>query len=208
LKLALFYSTESSENLNQNRNDLTSFDNNFYGFNLNYSVLNRDIFRNKKIFFEITPTIGDRKGKQATSKQIKLQAKGHYLWQLDLRNSIFIKNEIGVLNSDQYFSNELFRIGGINSIRGFNEQSILVKNYTFFNIEYRLLTSSSSYLYTISDFGFINTSKKQNLLSLGLGYLLINNNSKINLSLAAGKRNTDIFDINNLKLAVGWINYF
>jgi len=87
-----------------------------------------------------------------------------------------------LLNSDQYFTNELFRIGGVNSIRGFNEQSIFTKNYSYFNFEYRFLASTTSYFYTITDLGFIKTTENESILGLGLGYLFINNQSKINKS--------------------------
>ena len=51
LKIALTYENESSENLVDNSNNTTSFSNNLIGFSVDYSVLNQDIFQNKKINF-------------------------------------------------------------------------------------------------------------------------------------------------------------
>ena len=48
----------------------------------------------------------------------------HYIFNLNYKNSIYLKNSTQLLNSENYLTNELFRFGGINSIRGFNENSI------------------------------------------------------------------------------------
>lgn len=207
LKIGLFYSNENSENL-LNLNNTESFKSNFFGFNFSFKVLKNDLFRNKKLYFNIKPTYGNRKSENVNSSQFKITSISSYLWELSNRSSIYIKNETGILNSDQYFNNELYRIGGVNSIRGFNEQSIFTRNYSYFNLEYRLLTSTSSYLYTISDIGIIENDSFENILGLGLGYLFINNNSNINIGLVVGKPGNNSFDFDNVKVAVSWTNYF
>jgi outer membrane protein assembly factor BamA len=45
------------------------------------------------------------------------------------------------------FLNEAFRIGGNNSLRGFDEESIYATSYSIGNIEYRLLFEQNSYLF-------------------------------------------------------------
>ena len=208
LKLAFSYNAETSESLQNTNNEITSFTNQFLGININYNQFNQDIFNNKKLYFNINPSLGERKAENNNSNQFKFELTTEYLWELNQRNFISIKNNTGLLNSDQYFTNELFRIGGVNSIRGFNEQSIFTKNYSYFNFEYRFLASTTSYFYTITDLGFINTTKNESILGLGLGYLFINNQSKINLNIALGKTSNNNFDFNNLKLAISWVNYF
>jgi len=164
--------------------------------------LKNDVFYNNKIFLEITPSIGKRISKNNnTDNQIKIKTIASYLFTINTRNSIFLKNEFGHLNSNNYLSNELFRIGGTNSIRGFTEQSIYTKEYTFFNIEYRYLTSNTSYLYSITDIGKIKEDNKQ-LLSYGIGYLFKTKNSQININLTTDKKYT------NKQLSISWLNIF
>ena len=209
LKIALTYENESSENLVDNSNNTTSFSNNLVGFSVDYSVLNQDIFQNKKINFNINPKYGRRTSDFENSNQIKIETQASYLWELNNRNFIYIKNELGYLKSDQYYINELFKIGGANTIRGFNEQSLFTKSYTFFNFEYRFLTSSKSYFYSITDIAVLNNNNDtENLLGLGLGYLFFSNKSKININIAVGKSNNNPFDFSNTKLIIGWKNYF
>jgi hypothetical protein len=209
LKIGLVYSSESSENLNNKEtlNTTTSFINNFIGLNFSYKKPNNDEFHNNKFYLEINPIIGKRKTDNNNTNQFKIKTITSYIWEFNNRQSIYIKNETGILNSDGYLNNEIFRIGGASSLRGFNEQSVFTSEYTFFNLEYRYLTSPKSYLYTITDFGQIK-EEKDHLTSFGLGYLFKTNNSQININITLGKKNQNPIDFNNSKLNVSWINIF
>ena len=210
IKLALTYNSEKSENLKENlSNNIETYSNYFLGVQLKYSIPKNDFFLDNKFHLDINPSFGNRETTNETTNQLKLEASISYLWDLNLRSSIFIKNKTGYLNSDSYINNELFRIGGANSIRGFNEQSIFTNKYTFVNLEYRYLTSEKSYLYTITDLGRIDlNSKNENLIGLGFGYLFNTNNSQINMSLSTGKTNQQKTDLKSVKLTINWKNYF
>jgi len=205
IKLALTYNSEKSENLKENlTNNIETYSNYFLGVQLKYSLPKNDFFLSNKFKLDINPSFGNRGTTNETTNQFKLEASISYLWDLNLRSSIFIRNKTGHLNSDSYINNELF-----SSIRGFNEQSIFTHSYTFVNLEYRYLTSEKSYLYTITDLGRINlNSKKENLIGLGFGYLFNTNNSQINISLSTGKINQQETDLKSVKLTINWKNYF
>ena len=210
VKLAVTYNSESSENLNKiNRNNLETFNNHFLGLHFNYSIAKNDFFFNNLFSLAINPSFGSRKTSQENSNQFKLETSASYLWSINFRNSIFIKNSTSFLNSNNYLDNELFRVGGANTIRGFNEQSIFTSSFSYFNVEYRFLTSEKSYLYTITDFGkFKTTQNSENLFSLGLGYLFTARKAQINLSTAIGRNSSQNFDLNKSRLSISWINFF
>lgn len=210
IKLALTYNSESSENLAATiTNNVETFSNYFLGFQFQYSIPKNDFFFNDKFNFEVNPTFGERETNQNSSHQFKIEASTSYIWDLNLRNSIFIKNTTGYLNSDSFFDNELFRIGGANSIRGFNEQSIFTNRFTYFNIEYRYLTSEKSYFYTITDFAKIkNDSNNENLYGIGIGYTFFVNNSAINLGSVVGKSQNQQIDFNKAKLIINFKSFF
>ena len=210
IKLGVNYSSENSENLIENNIGMvTKFNNYFVGFQLEYSKPKKDFFLNDTFHLYINPTIGKRTTGTNASNQFKIEASASYIWDISLKGSIYIKNSTGLLNSDSFVDNELFRIGGANSVRGFNEQSIFTSRYSYFNIEYRYLTSQKSYFYSITDLGRVKTTfNNQNLLGLGLGYLFTNKNSQINISTSIGKTDTQNFNFNNSKLIIGWKNYF
>ena len=71
-----------------------------------------------------------------------------------------------------YLTNELFRFGGINSMRGFAENSIDASLLSVFNTEYRYLLNQQTYLHSIIDVGYFENEilrQKEKLYSFGLG---------------------------------------
>jgi hypothetical protein len=209
-KFAFTYNSESSENLKTDlSNNIETFSNYFLGFEFQYRIPNNDFFLNDKFYLEINPTFGKRKTDNKSSNQFKIETSVSYIWDLNLRNSIYIKNKIGYLNSDSFINNELFRIGGANTIRGFNEQSLLSNNYKYINLEYRYLTSKTSYMYTITDIGSIKVnSKNENIFGFGLGYLFTAKKSQINISTSLANTKSQSTDLKNIKLNIIWRSFF
>jgi hemolysin activation/secretion protein len=208
--LFVSFNSENSENLtNASLDNINTFQNYFLGFGYEYKVPKNDIFGNNTFYLNINPSFGKRKTIGNTSQQIKIATTLAYLLDLNSKNSIYFRNKTALLNSTNYFDNELFRIGGNNSIRGFNEQSIFVKNYLLQNIEFIYQSSKSSYLYTITDLALITTTNsKEKLYSLGLGYLFNSNNSQINISTAVGTNTKNPLDFKNTQFFVNWVNFF
>src|SRR6185295_7721930 len=51
------------------------------------------------------------------------------------------------LQGETNFQNELFRIGGLKSLRGFDEESIYASSFSIFKLECRYLLEQNSYMY-------------------------------------------------------------
>ena len=205
--IAITYDSETSENLQEDTttNNIEDFDNYFLGLQFEYRIPKNDYFLNDLFYVEINPTVGKRKFPNTSSNQFKINFTASYLWEFEERSSIYIRNKTGYLNSDTYVDNELFRIGGANSIRGFNEQSIYTNTFSFFNIEYRYLTSQTSYLYSVTDIGTAEIlANNQTLLGLGVGYFFTMNTSQISVSSVVGKASENNFDFKNAKIIIKW----
>ena len=120
----------------------------------------------------------------------------------------------GVLQSPQTFQNELFRIGGYDLLRGFDEESIYADRYAVFTAEYRYLLGINSYFFGFSDLGLTHTSFNKiaysnTFISGGLGLEFETKFGLLNLSYAIGKRNDVDFNLrNSSKIHFGYINYF
>lgn len=120
----------------------------------------------------------------------------------------------GILQSPQTFQNELFRLGGYQLLRGFDEESIYANRYAVATVEYRFLTGVNSYFYGFSDIASTYTKIGNNsfsnfFISGGLGLEFETKFGLLNLSYAVGKRNDVKFDIRNAsKIHFGYINYF
>lgn len=203
--LALTYNSTSSKNTlnNVNSKQILDFENTFFGIEFTYRIPNKSNFYNDLFFLSINPSIGNRSSSSKKTQQHKINFESYFHWSLNYKNSFFIRNHTKYLHSDNFLENEQFRIGGAKSIRGFDEESIFTTQFSYFNIEYRYLTSRKSYLYSISDFGRIkNNLKTTNLSSFGLGYLFNTNNYIVNIAYIIPKNKT--FKLNNSKLLLNF----
>lgn len=210
--ISAMFHTENSNNLLKTPNEnIQSFKNIFYGASYNYEhLINDDLFP-VKFRFELSALFGNRKIEKTRTEQFKLLLRSHYLWTINNKNNIFLQNQSALLNSENYVENELFRIGGVNNIRGVNEESIFASTYSIFNIEYRFRPTLSSYFYTITDFSYVENKildEKINIYSLGLGYAFLTKIGLLNISYAIGKFGDNPFVFNNSKLHIKVINYF
>ena len=208
--LFVSFTQANSESLtNVASQNIETFTSTFLGLGYQYTMPKNDLFRNNIFFFNINPSFGNRKSENNSFRQIKIEGTISYLLDISKRSSIYLKNKTGILNSENYIQNELFRIGGNNSIRGFNEQSIFVKDYVIQNIEYRYLLSNDAFIYSITDLALIatpNTTEK--LMGLGIGYLFNTNNAQINISTTLGTDSRNPINFKNTQLFINWVNFF
>ncbi|WP_439130002.1 hypothetical protein [Polaribacter sp.] len=210
-ELSLQINNEVSEKLAPINSDsnLESFTSFSTGIGYQYNYKKNFFLRESKLDFNIASSLGNRNSQNKTKRQLKIESTIKYLLDLSDRSFIFLKNKLGILNSEDYLTNELFRIGGPNTIRGYTIQSIFSKNYTTQTIEFRYLTSQKSYLYSISDFAIIESiNKKEKLLALGLGYLFNTKSSQINISIAIPNNLKNSNTLKNTQLLINWINFF
>lgn len=157
------------------------------------------------LFLEVGFMFGKRKVNNINTPQSKFHFLAEYKIPITNKSSLAVKNKTESLNTSNLKINELYRVGGVNSIRGFDELSFITSKYTATKIEYRYKTDNKSYLYTISDLGYLkNDVSNQNLTlyGLGLGYSLQTKTSNINIGYAVGKTNKSAFNLKNSKLHI------
>ena len=209
--ISLYQETSSNLLTINLSNDIHDFNTVFYGVNYNYRVPNDSFLFPVKFGLTSEILIGNRKSNDHRLNQSKINLRADYLWRLNFKNHIYIQNETSTLFSDNILTNELFRLGGVNSIRGFDEESIFASTYSFFTFEYRFSTNNTSYLYSITDLGYIDNeinNQSSQIFSLGVGYLFNTNLGILNLSYAIGKFSNQPIDINNSRFHLKIISFF
>ena len=96
------------------------------------------------------------------------------------------------MSSDIYIINELYRFGGINSIRGFNENSLQGNFFSSLLSEYRYVVAPNLYVHSIIDYGYYNdktSASRGNLIGLGFGFGLATKNGLFNVVYENGSTN-------------------
>lgn len=191
-KVGFLYQMESSNVISENTaNNTFNYEKKLYGLNYQY--------QEKNILFPIYNSINldiaiGNKTSTYNQTQIEIVNKLSKYLQLNKVDFIHFNNKTGYLHAKEIYQNELFRIGGANSIRGFLEQSLTANLYSYTNIEFQHYTNSLSYLYAFSDIGYLENPYKNKLLSFGLGYTIGKPNNLIKISYALGKTNTQPFN--------------
>jgi len=155
--------------------------------------------------------VGNRQLEGNEDDQIRTSFLASYIFNLNYNNSVYVKNTTSFLSSDTYVTNELFRFGGINSIRGFNENSIDASLFSVLNTEYRYLLSPSLYLHSIIDLAYFENNVidlDQKLYSFGLGIGLKTNAGLFNLNIANGNIENQDFNFSNSKIHIRFTSKF
>ena len=186
---------------NTNSFSLNDFTNTFLTSSIEHLELNPDSFifpEKAKVFVKLGT--GNRTIAPQKTSQFFTQLDVNYSFNLNPKNSIFVRNQTFYLQSDDYVINELFRFGGINSIRGFNENSLQANAYTGIIAEYRYLLASNLYLHSITDFGYFQDKTaniEDRLLGLGFGFGLFTKNGLFNLVYANGSTSEQAIKLSN-----------
>jgi len=112
-------------------------------------------------------------------------------WSLDLMILKFARigkkatllNQIegGTVNSDNLVLSDLYRVGGLKTLRGFNENNYYATNYAIYTMEYRYFTDESSYVML-----FVNQAYLDNQLNNGYTDWPIGFGTGISFSTKAG----------------------
>ena len=75
------------------------------------------------------------------------------------------------IGGQSLFENELYRIGGNNTLRGFNEESIFASAYSIVNLEYRYLLEENSFLFLFANAAYYeNKAVNRNVADRPYGF--------------------------------------
>ena len=148
------------------------------------------------------------------ASRIALEGAFQYFIPWGSRSTIRLAVDGGILHSgERIFSNELFRLGGYEKLRGFDEESILAQFYTLFTAEYRLLIGGEGYISLFGDYAWI---KNQNVeapyedrpFGFGIGLNLETTAGIFGVRAAVGAERGNAIDLSDARLHFGYVNRF
>ncbi|MBY0487718.1 MAG: hypothetical protein K2P85_11105 [Flavobacteriaceae bacterium] len=196
-----YQSAESSDIKNVNTATLSDFKNSFITSTFeNTDYKTDDFLFPEKSNYVIKIGTGKRNSKFQNNNQFFGSLNLKHNFYLNNKNVVNIKNQNFYLQSEEYIINELHRFGGINSIRGFNENSLQANIFSSILTEYRYVLSSNIYIHSIIDYAYYQdktTDSKGNLLGLGFGFGLLTKNGLFNLIYANGSTKDQAIKLSN-----------
>ena len=122
------------------------------------------------------------------------------------------KAESALMSSKNEFStNELIRFGGWNSLRGFNEESLIADFYYFGSAEYRYLVGEQAFFDTFLQYGKLNNKSlgiNPELYSVGIGFNFFLPIGLMSFQIANGNQFGNEFRFGDTKIHWGLLSRF
>ncbi len=217
---------ESPTNLNPDQSPAAlDFNLNYYGLDYALYNFNDPIFPTSGFGFSVNGMAGQKKivknpaipddvygDIRPSSAQYKLEFKLENYWRMQKNWVILTAANGGFLSSHNLFKNDLFRLGGLNSLRGFNENYFYASQFAIGKVEVRTVFSDNSYFMFFYDQGIVkNTILDESTdfpFGTGAGFDLSTNAGIFSFVLALGKSKSQEFGFNFAKIHFGYINRF
>lgn len=145
--------------------------------------------------------------------QVRVRVSGAHYIPVGKQSTFKTAFNGGFLQSGNIFRNELFQLGGYKLLRGFDEESQYLSQFTIATVEYHYLVGANSYFYALVDGGWGRNNSQNNrvnhtYIGTGLGLAYENKAGIFNIAIAVGKRDDTEFNLRQFKFHFGFVNYF
>jgi translocation and assembly module TamA len=131
------------------------------------------------------------------------------------KNTTLVFRYLGnYLISENIYFNELYKLGGFSSLRGFDERSIFASSFSMINIEYRYLINNESFAGLYFNGAYTENNFKSSLskfsdypFGFGASVQLNTGRSLLKMSYALGGSSNQPMALRTAKVHFGIINY-
>ncbi len=207
--------------------DLADFNLNQYGMNYRFDRLDNYQTPKSGIKFELLASAGAKRIRRNSAindslyTQLDLESN-QYAWELTIEGYLPVAKywvlagglyAAGVYN-DRLFFNDLYRLGGLNSIRGFTENTLFADNYAYSKLEPRFFFDTDSYLFAFYDqawwlrYDLENNQLKDTPWGAGAGISLTTKAGIFSFVWALGNSKSQEFGLGQSKIHFGYISRF
>ncbi len=205
--------------------DVADFRWNQYGINARSNFLDDPIFPRKGSLLEIELAAGNKKIIQNTGIPERVYAdldlsSPQYQARFNVEKHIYIKSSwgmwfkgsSGLIQNDNLLLNDLFRLGGLKTIRGFNENFFYARSFVYLSMEQRLFFAENSYLMVFADAGVIENPyfapSIDKPISFGAGLNLDTGSGVFRFIYGVGKSNLQPLEFSYSRIHFGYLARF
>lgn len=76
----------------------------------------------------------------------------------------------GMIQSQNLVLSDLYRVGGLKTLRGFNENNYFVSDFAVYTLEYRYFTDESSYVMLFANQGYVHNKLNNDFTDWPIGF--------------------------------------
>ena len=152
-------------------------------------------------------------GLSLNSFQLNSVLQASYFVPIPNRSTFLIRFNGGYMFNENLFEAEAFRIGGLKTLRGFDEESIFATMFGIATLEYRFLINQNSYIFAFFDGAYYEnraTNKRitDRPFGFGLGISFFTKIGIFSLNYALGRQFDNPIDFRAGKIHFGVVSYF
>ncbi|MCF8257919.1 MAG: BamA/TamA family outer membrane protein [Flavobacteriales bacterium] len=167
----------------------------------------------KRIVFDSDIGAERYAGLQENSLQVHATLTANYFIPIPNRSTVMLGVKGGLMRNPNLFESEMFRIGGLKSLRGFDEESIYADLYAIGTIEFRFLLNMDSYIFAFADGAYyenraVNRRTTDRPIGFGLGISFATKIGIFSLTYAMGKQFDNPIDARAGKIHFGIVSFF
>jgi hypothetical protein len=170
-------------------------------FSTDFAIGRRQVKRNFRLPIAFYDTIELQKTNFKWEGQAQIQR------QLSKQSFLYGSFSFAHLNNSPSV-NQFYRIGGLQTFRGFNEQFFYTPTYVVTQLEGRLFFEEQSYVFVFYDQGFLKIKEWSTPLGLGAGFSLLTNSGLFSFAMALGRSSDIPMELANMKIHFGYLSKF
>jgi outer membrane protein assembly factor BamA len=192
-------------------NTLSNFNTISYGLGLERQMLDFLPNPRKGQQFRVVYLVGNKQS-QKEDLTWRLELSQRYYFPIAKRHVLSLAQEFNHIQAAQIYSNELYRFGGLERMRGFNEDAFFASSVLFSGFEYRFLLDQFAHFLVFTDWAWLDNKvlnhQQTTVYAVGIGLVLGSDNGQFRLNYGLGAELGQALQFNAGKLHVGYISYF
>jgi len=223
-RIGFFVNAKSSRVIGAGDTDNRDFNVYQYGISYQYQNLDNVFFPRKGWHVAGTLAAGNKTIRDTRDIETEVPKKTLQLYG-DFKISKFnkmsrqttllaaLKNSAVVNNKQVYYVADFYRIGGLKSLRGFNENNFYAQYYTIATLEYRIFLEESTYLLSFVDQALIVNPLLKQLekdwpTGIGIGLSFNSGPGVFTFIYSVGRNSEQSFNFSLSKIHFGFISRF
>lgn len=168
---------------------------------------------NKSIFVTPGDTVGALDSASTNLLQLQLIAQAETYIPFLKRFVVKLGARGGWIYNQQLFRNELFRLGGLRTLRGFDDESLYASAYGIGTLEIRFLLEENSFVNIFTDVGWYERTIREEtnqsyVVGFGGGITFNTKIGMFGVNYALGTQKNVPLDFRRSKIHLGYINFF
>lgn len=198
---------------------------NQYGIGSTWDWLDDPFFARRGAILTTEISLGNKRVIENTALPVELyqeipRSSPQFQGMVNAEKHLFLKPFLGlyfrlngaIMKNENLFLNEFYRLGGLRSIRGFNEKFFFADRYAFFSAEQRVFFGDNSFLMVFGDFGVLNnpyfSPKNDKPRSFGLGINLDTEGGLFSFVFGLGSSNMQPLSFSYSRIHFGYLARF